>query len=92
MKRFRHKGDIFRRGFAIVAAVVVVTTLRSPQHIDLLDSTRLSIRLSWQSDTPPHRALVSRDDASSRAVAPMAVAEDPPHQGTVQPAPASLQA
>ena len=71
----------------IIAAVVIVPTImRSRQHVDLRDSTRLSIRLNWQSDAPPHRLLVSRDDASSWAVGPIGVVEEPP-PGHVLPCP-----
>jgi hypothetical protein len=43
---------------AIVAALVIVpTVMRSRQHIELRDSTRLSIRLNWQGDAPPQKCL-----------------------------------
>jgi hypothetical protein len=71
----------------VIATIVIVPTImRSRQHVDLRDSTRLSIRLNWQSDTPPHRALVSRDDASPWAVAPITLVEERHHEH-VQPCP-----
>ncbi len=63
---------------AIVAALVVVPTItRSRQHIRLRPSTRLSIRLNWQSDTPPQRTIVPPDDASARVVATVTPVQPP---------------
>src|SRR5262245_40688704 len=54
----------------VVAALVIVPTImRSRQHVELRDSTRLSIRLNWQSDIRPHRSLVTRDDATTSSAA-----------------------
>jgi|SRR5262245_52526864 len=55
---------------AVVAALVIVPTImRSRQHIELRDSTRLSIRLNWQSDIRPYRSLVTRADATTSSAA-----------------------
>jgi hypothetical protein len=64
--------------FVIVSALIIVPTImRSRQHVDLRDSTRLSIRLNWQSDTPPQKSLVTPDDASAPAAATVDVVQQP---------------
>ena len=50
-----------------LAVVVVPSVMRARQHVELREGTRLSIRLNWESDAPPQRALpdaASRDDAA----------------------------
>jgi hypothetical protein len=63
---------------AIVAALVIVPTItRSRHHIRLRPSTRLSIRLNWQSDTPPQRTIVAPDYGSARLVAAVTPVQPP---------------
>ena len=55
---------MFRRLSALlvlVALVIVPTIMRSRQRVDLRETTRLSIRLNWQSDAPPQRGAVAPD-------------------------------
>jgi hypothetical protein len=61
----------------IAALVIVPTIMRARQHVELRDSPRLSIRLNWQSDTPPQKSLVTPDDASALAVATVTVVQQP---------------
>jgi hypothetical protein len=61
----------------IVAAIVMVpTVMRSRQHIELRDSTRLSIRLNWQGYTPPQKHLLA-PSAHDRIVITRAVLIEP---------------
>jgi len=70
--------------FVIIAALVIVPTImRSRQHVESRDSTRLSIRLNWQSDTPPQKSLVTPDDASALVVATVNVVQ--PQAARVRP-------
>jgi hypothetical protein len=44
----------------LAASVVIVpSVMRAKQRVDLRDSTRLSIRLNWQSDAPPQKQLLA---------------------------------
>jgi hypothetical protein len=69
---------LFARSFAIalVAGVVIVPPVtRSRRHITLHESTRLGIRMNWQSDAPPERPIVAPDDASTRRPSTVAAAQ-----------------
>lgn len=67
-----------------VALIVVPTVMRSRQHIELHDSTRLSIRLNWQSDAPPQRDLFVPDTSVADAIVPLAFMQQP-HAPAVAP-------
>jgi hypothetical protein len=83
---------LFARSIAIalVGVVVIVPTVtRSRRHITLRESTRLGIRMNWQSDAPPERPIVAPDDLSTRtsatvaAVQPLRDLRFPPARKTV---------
>jgi hypothetical protein len=59
-----------------MAVVVVPTVMRSRQHVDLRDTTRLSIRLNWQSDAPPQKDLAVKDPRAGAVVARLSL-DDP---------------
>ena len=64
--------------FAIAAALVVVpTVLRSRQHVELRDSTRISIRLNWQSDAPPQKDAFAPDTTAADAIVPTTLLQQP---------------
>ena len=60
----------------LLSLVIVPTVMRSRQHIELRETTRLSIRLNWQSDTPPQRGLPA-PTAVAAAVTPAALSQAP---------------
>ncbi len=63
---------------AILAALILVpTVLRSRQHVDLHDSTRLSIRLNWQSDMPPRKASPASDHGALHVAVPVVLLRSP---------------
>ena len=63
---------------AVIAAIVIVpTVLRSRQHVELRDSTRLSIRLNWQSDTPPQKDSLSPDHRALDVAVPAVLLQQP---------------
>jgi hypothetical protein len=68
----------------VLALVVVPTVLRAQQRIELRDTTRLSIRLNWQSDAPPRMADVAPSNDGEGAVVPTALAAQP-HPARVVP-------
>ena len=78
----RHAG--FTALVIALALVAVPTIMRARQHVELHDTTRLSIKLNWQSATPPQRAMLAPDDAVSGAVVPSALAQQP-HAARVTP-------
>lgn len=45
----------------VTALVAVPTVMRAHQHVELRDTTRLTIRLNWQSDAPPQKHLFGLD-------------------------------
>jgi len=50
----------------VVAALVLVpTVMRARQRVERRETTRLSIRLNWQSEAPPRIIDVAPDKASS---------------------------
>jgi hypothetical protein len=52
----------------ITAVIVVPTIMRARQHVELRDSTRLSIRLNWQADALPQKKfLVAQSPIRSHA-------------------------
>jgi hypothetical protein len=64
--------------FLIIAALVIVPTiLRARQHVKLHEATRLSIRLNWQSDAPPHRMVVVPDEESTGVAATIPLSPQP---------------
>ena len=70
---------------ALSAALIVVPALmRSHQHVDLRDRTRLSIRLNWQSEAPTQKDRLLSDHDGSDAVAPAALVQQP-HAPRVTP-------
>jgi hypothetical protein len=63
---------------ALMSALVVVpTVLRSRQHVELRDSTRLSIRLNWQGEAPPQKDRLDSHDNLAEVPAPVAVMREP---------------
>jgi hypothetical protein len=66
----------------IAAVVIVPTVMRSRQRIELRDSTRLSIRLNWQSGTPPQKDVFDSHASDRTAVTtPAAVEPETPCLG-----------
>jgi hypothetical protein len=62
----------------IVAAVIVVpAVMRAGQHVELRDSTRLSIRLNWQSDAPPQKHVADTNQLVRKHLAVVAVSVQP---------------
>jgi len=63
---------------ATVAALVLVpTVLRAQQRLSLRDTTRLSIKLNWQSDAPPRTEYRAPSSEGEGIVAPEAIASLP---------------
>jgi hypothetical protein len=60
-----------------VALVLVPTIMRARQHVSLHETTRLSIRLNWQSDAPPRMHAASAESSASSATAPRELATRP---------------
>ena len=78
---------VVARAFVLVIAaalVIVPTVMRARQHVELRDTTRLSIRLNWQSDAPPQKSLIAPDDGPVAAAAPVALVQQP-HAARVTP-------
>lgn len=61
-----------------VSLVLVPTVMRARQHLSLHDTTRLSIRLNWQSDAPPRMHLVAINTPWDAALIPRVFAIQPP--------------
>ena len=51
--------------------------MRARQHVERRETTRLSVRLNWQSDAPPQIADLAPDDSMSDAVVPSVLAQQP---------------
>jgi hypothetical protein len=69
-----------------LALVLVPTVMRAQQRVALCDTTRLSIRLNWQSDAPPKMAVAAVRPSidCEDAVVPKALATQP-HPARVVP-------
>ena len=69
---------MFSRLSALLVAlslVVVPTVMRSRQRVEQRDTTRLSIRLNWQSETPPQKDLAVPDRPAVDAPASIALVQ-----------------
>jgi hypothetical protein len=62
----------------VVSLVLVPTVMRARQHLSLHENTRLSIRLNWQSDTPPRMHVVAITTRGHAALTPRVFAIQPP--------------
>jgi hypothetical protein len=62
----------------VVSLVLVPTVMRAQQHLTPHDTTRLSIRLNWQSDAPPRMHLVATGARGHAALIPRVFAIQPP--------------
>jgi hypothetical protein len=71
-----------------VALVLVPTVTRARQHLSLHDTTRLSIRLNWQSDAPPRMHLVAAGAREHAALVPRVFVIRPPISRLLPRAPA----
>lgn len=62
----------------VVAALVLVPTVtRAREHLERRETTRLSIRLNWQSDAPPRIVDVAPDESDHTARVPPALTLPP---------------
>jgi hypothetical protein len=61
----------------VTAFVVVPTIMRARQHVELRDSTSLSIRLNWTSDAPPQKEFLVPSPELRKTTDPIAVVEPP---------------
>jgi hypothetical protein len=71
-----------------VALVLVPTVTRARQHLCLHETTRLSIRLNWQSDAPPRMHLVAGGARGHAALVPRVFVIPPPISRFLSRAPA----
>ncbi len=70
--------------FLLAAAIVIVpTVMRSRQHVEMRDTTRLTIRLNLQSDAPPQVKLFVPDATTADTAPPVVV--QLPHASRVTP-------